>query len=357
MGGAAVSAQVFAGVDARLSRYSYLVSLLPQTGGRRARAAHLADAQALLLVHAGARPPRRPRPPGRQRRRRAHAASFRAVTGGDAAHAAWQRASTPLTHEVAQRLWPTVTEPLRAASDVRVTGRRRTPGATWSSSPVGETVAERFGDDTVAGCVLTDALIGTFADVDDPDLAAEPLLPLPRGRRRHRRLGRARGRHGRRSAAPSPTPRRPPARPCSPRRGHRRRPRLDPPRRPRWSGPTPTAASTGCGAGHVLAGVRARHPGPAARGRRTGEPRRGRAAQGEHAAAAAPPAARGRRPRRRVQRHLPRQRDRHASCVPPTRRPPPGRSPTCRRARSTATRCPTATHPRRRTCARAARRR
>ena len=31
VGGAAVSAQAFDGVDARLSRYSYLVSLLPQT--------------------------------------------------------------------------------------------------------------------------------------------------------------------------------------------------------------------------------------------------------------------------------------------------------------------------------------
>ena len=30
VGGAAVSAQVFPGVDARLSRYSYLVSLLPR---------------------------------------------------------------------------------------------------------------------------------------------------------------------------------------------------------------------------------------------------------------------------------------------------------------------------------------
>ena len=29
-GGAAVSAEAFAGVDARLSRYSYLVSLMPQ---------------------------------------------------------------------------------------------------------------------------------------------------------------------------------------------------------------------------------------------------------------------------------------------------------------------------------------
>jgi phytoene dehydrogenase-like protein len=169
VGGAAVSAQVFAGVDARLSRYSYLVSLLPRTvvdelglriSLRRRRYSSYTpvpghpDGLGLLVDN------------GDDERT---AASFRAVTGDDRAHAAW-REFYALTHEVAQRLWPTVTEPLRAASDVRALIG---PDA-WRDlveRPVGETVAERFGDDTVAGVVLTDALIGTFADVDDPGLA------------------------------------------------------------------------------------------------------------------------------------------------------------------------------------------
>jgi phytoene dehydrogenase-like protein len=100
------------------------------------------------------------------------AASFRAVTGDDRAHAAW-RELYATTHEVAQRLWPTVTEPLRPAGEVRALIGER----AWHDlveQPVGRTVAERFGDDTVAGVVLTDALIGTFADVDDP---TTPIWP------------------------------------------------------------------------------------------------------------------------------------------------------------------------------------
>ncbi len=169
VGGAAVSAQVFPGVDARLSRYSYLVSLLPRAvidelglsiSLRRRRFSSYTpvpdhpDGLGLLVDN------------GDEART---AASFRAVTGDDRAHAAW-REFYAMTAEVAARLWPTVTEPLRSADDVRALVG---PDA-WRDlveRPVGETVADRFGDDTVAGVVLTDALIGTFADVDDPGLA------------------------------------------------------------------------------------------------------------------------------------------------------------------------------------------
>ena len=36
--------------------------------------------------------------------------------------------------------------------------------------PIGEAVEEHFADDLVRGVVLTDALIGTFADAHDPSL-------------------------------------------------------------------------------------------------------------------------------------------------------------------------------------------
>ena len=52
-GGAAVSAHAFDGVDARLSRYSYLVSLLPAADHRRPRPAHHAGAAALFVLHPG----------------------------------------------------------------------------------------------------------------------------------------------------------------------------------------------------------------------------------------------------------------------------------------------------------------
>ena len=55
MGGAAISEAPFAGVDARLSRYAYLVSLLPRWIVQRPRAAVRDAAAADLLLHAGAR--------------------------------------------------------------------------------------------------------------------------------------------------------------------------------------------------------------------------------------------------------------------------------------------------------------
>ncbi|MEV4081479.1 FAD-dependent oxidoreductase, partial [Nonomuraea fuscirosea] len=44
------------------------------------------------------------------------------------------------------------------------------------AEPIGRTVNERFGDDTVRGVVLTDALIGTFADPDTDVLANRCFL-------------------------------------------------------------------------------------------------------------------------------------------------------------------------------------
>ena len=85
-GGAAVSEPPFAGVDARLSRYSYLVSLLPRKIvaelGLRLQRAAAAD----LLVHAGRRDDR-PRPARRHRR----APRARARLTGAGEYEAWQR--------------------------------------------------------------------------------------------------------------------------------------------------------------------------------------------------------------------------------------------------------------------------
>ncbi len=168
VGGAAVSAQVFPGVDARLSRYSYLVSLLP-----RAVIDELGLRISLTRRRFSSYTPVPGHPDGLgllvdNGDEARTAASFRAVTGGDEAHRAW-RDLYALTADVAQRLWPTVTQPRPRAPDVRTL-----IGAdAWRDlveQPIGRTVADRFGDDTVAGVVLTDALIGTFADVDDPGL-------------------------------------------------------------------------------------------------------------------------------------------------------------------------------------------
>ncbi|WP_433422543.1 phytoene desaturase family protein [Microtetraspora malaysiensis] len=158
VGGLAVSARAFPGVDARLSRYSYLVSLLPRKIvedlgvrvelRRRRFASYTPVGDTGLLVDGGdeART----------------AASFAAVTGGAGDHDAWRRFYAMTAH-VARQVAPTLLEPLPDRAALRdLVGAQ-----AWRDlfeRPIGEVVAERFADDTVRGVVLTDALIGTFAD-------------------------------------------------------------------------------------------------------------------------------------------------------------------------------------------------
>jgi phytoene dehydrogenase-like protein len=134
LGGAAVSDQVFPDFGARLSRYSYLVSLFPDA----------------LLRDLGL--------PVELRRRRVSAYP---PVDGDAAFNAM------LTH-VAERAFPTLTEPLRSREEFR---RRLDDDAAWQAlfeTPLSEVLERTFESDLVRGTVLTDALIGTFAPADDP---------------------------------------------------------------------------------------------------------------------------------------------------------------------------------------------
>ncbi len=68
VGGLAVSAQAFPGVDARVSRYSYLVSLLPSKVVKDLGLPLTLRAAALLVVHPGGNR----RSPGGRRRRGPH---------------------------------------------------------------------------------------------------------------------------------------------------------------------------------------------------------------------------------------------------------------------------------------------
>ena len=76
-----------------------------------------------------------------------------------------------MTGRVAERVFPTLTEPLphpgRAARPGSTTRR---PGGRCSSSRSARRSRSAFADDLVRGVVLTDALIGTFADAHDPSL-------------------------------------------------------------------------------------------------------------------------------------------------------------------------------------------
>ncbi|WP_034223130.1 phytoene desaturase family protein [Actinotalea ferrariae] len=166
LGGATQSARVFPGVDARLSRYSYLVSLLPAAVRdelglrlelRRRRFSSYTPlpsdpARGLLVDNADDAATRR---------------SFEAV-GAGADVAAWH-AFGARTAALARALFGTVTEPLPTAEEVRA----RLGAAWWTDlveRPLGELVERTFASDLVRGVVLTDALIGTFAGAHDASL-------------------------------------------------------------------------------------------------------------------------------------------------------------------------------------------
>ncbi|MFK4086651.1 phytoene desaturase family protein [Kribbella sp. NPDC020789] len=167
-GGAAVSQQVFPGVDARLSRYSYLVSLLPDK--------IISDLGLSLDLRSRAvasyTPVRRSgrdlglmveRPEGAATRE-----SFARLTGSDAEYDAWT-AFYGAVGELASVIAPTLLEPLPSAATLR----SRIDPALWEQlieRPLGETIEQRFADDTVRGVVATDAVIGTFASLHDPSL-------------------------------------------------------------------------------------------------------------------------------------------------------------------------------------------
>ncbi|MEU6816722.1 NAD(P)/FAD-dependent oxidoreductase [Streptomyces sp. NPDC046860] len=168
-GGAAVSSRPFAGVDARLSRYSYLVSLLPDKIvqdlglGFRVQGRTVSS---YTPVERGGRATGLLVGGDEERTRRA----FAELTGSESEFTAWQR-FYGMTTEVARRVFPTLTEPLptRAALRARVADERA--WRTLFEEPIGVAVEENFHDDLVRGVVLTDALIGTFADAHDPSLA------------------------------------------------------------------------------------------------------------------------------------------------------------------------------------------
>jgi phytoene dehydrogenase-like protein len=164
VGGAAVSASPFPGVDARISRYSYLVSLFPrallsQLGvdvelRRRPISSYTPSGDSGVLVC--------------DDERRTRESIQRTVGDGRAADALARFGA--LTAGVARQVFPTLTEPLRSRAQLRgLIG----DDAAWKAlfeRPLSHLLQESFDSDLVRGIVATDALIGTFAAVDDPAL-------------------------------------------------------------------------------------------------------------------------------------------------------------------------------------------
>lgn len=157
IGGAARSDRVFPAHDARLSAYSYLVSLLPDQIIeeldldlqliRRRISSYTPVGDGGILIDNG------------------DPVRTSADLGADAQ--AWDD-FYGMTGDLAEKLFPTVTEPLRSAEDVRsLVGEE-----AWRdvfARPLGEALERRFTSDVVRGIALTDGLIGTFGRPGDAE--------------------------------------------------------------------------------------------------------------------------------------------------------------------------------------------
>jgi phytoene dehydrogenase-like protein len=169
-GGAAVSAQAFDGVEVRVSRYSYLVSLLPSSIvadlgapvrlARRRLSSYTPDPATAghsgLLV-------------GSQR---GHAFDAVGAAGDEPGFAEFYRRCRLVT----ERLWPTLLEPLRTRQQARhhvLEAGDSDAAAAWRAmvdEPIGHAIAAAVSNNLVRGVIATDALIGTFASLDDQSL-------------------------------------------------------------------------------------------------------------------------------------------------------------------------------------------
>lgn len=166
-GGAAVSERPWPGVDARLSRYSYLVSLLPRRIiddlglridlRRRRYSSYTPDprhpSRGILIDTMDAAATR---------------AAFARVTTEQEADrfAAFYERLAPL----ARAVFPTMTAPLPTAQELR---RRVGDDELWHGvveAPLGHLLRASLDSDLARGIVLTDGLIGTFSHADDPTL-------------------------------------------------------------------------------------------------------------------------------------------------------------------------------------------
>ncbi len=144
VGGATVSSRPFPGMPARLSRYAHLVGALPDQ----------IVSDLALDIELRSRPVASYTPVYRdgthsgllveRNEGAATAESFRRLTGSGREYDAWRAFHGEVRELVDPATWDYLVE-----------------------QPLGQVIEERFSDDTVRGVVATDALVGTFADMND----------------------------------------------------------------------------------------------------------------------------------------------------------------------------------------------
>ena len=162
VGGATQSVQAFPGFDAHLSRYSYLVSLLPDKIVEdlglsfecvsREVSSYTPYGDKGLYVS--------------RKWDEKTAASFNELDPTGHEGQAWQDFYAEVA-EFAQRIAPTLLQPLKTRSELKSEIGLPDIWDYLIENPIGNEINKRFTSDLVKGVVLTDALIGTFASAFD----------------------------------------------------------------------------------------------------------------------------------------------------------------------------------------------
>ena len=165
IGGATASVRAFKEYDALLSRYSYLIALLPDQ----------------IVIDLGLKFETISREvssftPYKKNEKdyglhisrvwdQQTEDSFIELTGSEDEGRAWQEFYSDV-EKFAQKMAPTFLQPLRTRAEMKALVAQ---DSTWDAlieKPMSEVVQSKFKDDLIRGVVLTDALIGTFVSAD-----------------------------------------------------------------------------------------------------------------------------------------------------------------------------------------------
>ena len=162
VGGATTSVRAFPEYDAMLSRYSYLISLLPDQ-----IVSDLGlDFECISRTVSSYTPySRNGKDSGLYVARqwdKETEVSFKELDPSGAEWAAWQDFYTEIA-EFAVKIAPSMLQPLKSRSELKAEINMPKVWDYLMERPIGEVIEERFKDDLVRGVVLTDALIGTFS--------------------------------------------------------------------------------------------------------------------------------------------------------------------------------------------------
>ena len=171
LGGATRSEQAFDGMEARLSVYSYLVSLLPERiisdlglkldllpRGTASYTPRIKDGrlkELLLLNH----------DPDHNRK------AFVDLTGSDSDYPGYA-ALQSMQESLASLIWPSLTKPLVSKTEMkaRLDNEGKKAWQALIEEPLGHVIEKKISNDLIRGLVFTDAKIGVSTHPHDPSL-------------------------------------------------------------------------------------------------------------------------------------------------------------------------------------------